>query len=31
MKVAGEVVMTCQFCNLDFNFDDAGLDGVYAP
>ncbi len=31
MKVGGEVIMTCQFCNVDFRFDDAGLDGVYAP
>jgi molecular chaperone Hsp33 len=31
MKVEGEVVMTCQFCNVDFRFDDAALEDVYAP
>ena len=30
MRVDGEVVMTCQFCNVDFRFDDADLDGIYA-
>ena len=31
MKVEGEVIMTCQFCNVDFRFDDAALSDVYAP
>ena len=31
MKVEGEVIMTCQFCNVDFRFDDAALRQVYAP
>jgi molecular chaperone Hsp33 len=30
MTVDGEVVMTCQFCNVDFRFDDAALDDIYA-
>jgi len=30
MQVDGEVVMTCQFCNVDFRFDDAALDDIYA-
>ena len=30
MRVDGEVVMTCQFCNVDFRFDDAALDDIYA-
>jgi len=30
MKVDGEVVMTCQFCNVDFRFDDTALDDIYA-
>jgi molecular chaperone Hsp33 len=29
MTVAGEVVMTCQFCNSDYRFDAAALDRVY--
>lgn len=29
MIVAGEVVMTCQFCNADFRFDVAALERVY--
>lgn len=29
MKVEGEVVMTCQFCNIDFRFDDAALEKIY--
>lgn len=31
MKVDGEVVMTCQFCNEDYRFDDTALDKIYAP
>ncbi len=31
MKVGGEVVMTCQFCKVDFRFDEAALDQIYAP
>ncbi len=31
MKVEGEVVMTCQFCNVDFRFDEKTLDKIYAP
>jgi molecular chaperone Hsp33 len=30
MTVDGEVVMTCQFCNVDFRFSDAALDDIYA-
>ena len=30
MKVEGEVVVTCQFCNLHYRFDQAALDGLYA-
>ena len=30
MKVDGEVVMTCQFCNVDFRFDDSSLEAIYA-
>ncbi len=30
MTVDGEVVMTCQFCNVDFRFNDAALDDIYA-
>jgi molecular chaperone Hsp33 len=30
MTVDGDVVMTCQFCNVDFRFDDAALDDIYA-
>ena len=29
MKVDGALVMTCQFCNIDFRFDDAALDQIY--
>ncbi len=31
MKVGGEVVMTCQFCNIDFRFDQSALDEIYTP
>ncbi len=31
MKIEGDVVMTCQFCNVDFRFDDAALEDLYAP
>ena len=30
MKVDGEVVMTCQFCNVDFRFDETTLEAIYA-
>ena len=30
MTVDGEVVMTCQFCNVDFRFNDAALNDIYA-
>jgi molecular chaperone Hsp33 len=30
MTVDGEVVMTCQFCNVDFRFNDAALEDIYA-
>ncbi len=30
MTVDGEVVMICQFCNVDFRFNDAALDDIYA-
>ncbi len=29
MKVEDAVVMTCQFCNVDFRFDDAALEEIY--
>ena len=28
-KVAGKVVLTCEFCALDFPFDDNDLDRLY--
>ena len=31
MKVEGEVIMTCQFCNVEYRFDEAALERVYAP
>ena len=31
MKVGGEVIMTCQFCNVEYRFDEAALERVYAP
>jgi molecular chaperone Hsp33 len=31
LKVDGELVMTCQFCNVDFRFDQAALEAIYAP
>ena len=31
LKVDGELVMTCQFCNVDFRFDEAALEAIYAP
>lgn len=31
MKIDGEVVMTCQFCNADYRFDDTALEKIYAP
>ena len=31
MKVDGEVIMTCQFCNAEYRFDEAALERVYAP
>ena len=31
MKVDGEVIMTCQFCNVEYRFDEAALERVYAP
>ncbi len=31
MKVDGELVMTCQFCNVDFRFDDVALAEITAP
>ncbi len=30
MTVDGVVVMTCQFCKVDFRFNDAALDDIYA-
>jgi len=30
MKVGGEVIMTCQFCNIDFRFDEKKLEKIYA-
>jgi molecular chaperone Hsp33 len=31
MKVEGEIIMTCQFCNEEYRFDEAALERVYAP
>jgi molecular chaperone Hsp33 len=31
MKVDDEVIMTCQFCNVEYRFDEAALEQVYAP
>ncbi len=31
MKVDGEIIMTCQFCNSEYRFDEAALERVYAP
>jgi molecular chaperone Hsp33 len=31
MKVEGEVIMTCQFCNVEYRLDEAALERVYAP
>ncbi len=31
LKVDGELVMTCQFCNVDFRFDEVALEAIYAP
>ena len=30
MKVDGEVIMTCQFCNVEFRFDEPALEAIYA-
>ncbi len=30
MKVDGHVVMTCQFCNAAYRFDDGALEDIYA-
>lgn len=30
LKEDGEVVMTCQFCNVDFRFDEKELEAVFA-
>ena len=30
LKEDGEVVMTCQFCNIDFRFDEKELERVFA-
>ncbi len=29
-KVDGEIVMTCQFCNIDFRFDETALESIYS-
>ncbi len=31
MMVGGEVIMTCQFCNAEYRFDQAALERIYAP
>ena len=31
LKVDGEVVVTCQFCNSDYRFNEKGLSEIYAP
>lgn len=30
LKVDGEVIVTCEFCNIDYRFDDAAVDRIYA-
>jgi molecular chaperone Hsp33 len=30
LKIEGEVVVTCEFCNATYRFDDAALERVYA-
>ena len=30
MKIDGDVVVTCQFCNADYVFDDSQLDALFA-
>jgi molecular chaperone Hsp33 len=30
MKIGGEVVVKCEFCNADYTFDDDALDALYA-
>ena len=30
LKVDGEVVATCEFCNTDYRYDDAALDRLYS-
>ncbi len=29
MKIGGNVVVTCQFCNVDYVFDDSQIDALY--
>lgn len=31
MMVGGEVIITCQFCNAEYRFDEAALERIYAP
>jgi molecular chaperone Hsp33 len=31
MMVDGEVIMTCQFCNAEYRFDEEALERIYAP
>ena len=31
MKVGDEVIMTCQFCNTEYRFDEPALERIYAP
>ena len=31
LKVDGEVIVTCEYCNRRYHFDNAALAGIYAP
>jgi len=31
LRIDGEVVVTCQFCNKSYRFDDDALERIYAP
>jgi redox-regulated HSP33 family molecular chaperone len=31
MAIGGTIVMTCEFCNLDFRFDRDDVRGLAAP
>ncbi len=31
LKIDGEVVVTCEYCNRRYHFDDAAIAGIYGP